>query len=185
METFIREYQLPSDVCQKLLKAFDDGYQCEGMVGNGFVDKEIKDSTDIVLSQHPHVMYLYYSHLVIFIKDYLETFDARKAGFRFNFSEDTNVQRYLPSQGYHGLHSEKNPMMPMVYRELVFMTYLNTLTPTKDNQGCTEFPYQNYFGQPVEGNTLIWPSGFTHAHRGIAHHTETKFIATGWYHWLE
>ena len=57
------------------------------------------------------------------------------------------------------------------------MLYLNTV---KD-KGGTEFPYQQKIFSAIKGDLLIWPSDFTHPHRGIVSPTEEKYIATGWF----
>ena len=61
-------------------------------------------------------------------------------------------------------------------RILVFMTYLNDV---KD--GGTEFLYQKLTTPAKKGLTLIWPTDFTHTHRGVISQTKEKYIATGWY----
>jgi hypothetical protein len=35
--------------------------------------------------------------------------------------------------------------------------------------------------KPKKGLTLIWPSDWSHTHRGVPSNTEEKIIATGWY----
>jgi hypothetical protein len=57
------------------------------------------------------------------------------------------------------------------------MVYLNTV----DDQGGTQFYYQNHIEKPEQGKLLIWPSDWTHLHRGVASPTEKKYIFTGWY----
>jgi hypothetical protein len=57
------------------------------------------------------------------------------------------------------------------------MVYLNTV----NDGGHTEFYYQNHFEDPVQGKLVIWPSDWTHLHRGIVSETETKYILTGWF----
>ena len=56
------------------------------------------------------------------------------------------------------------------------MTYLNDV---KD--GGTEFLYQNLKTKAEKGLTLIWPSAWTHTHKGIISPTKEKYIITGWY----
>ena len=55
------------------------------------------------------------------------------------------------------------------------MTYLNTV----DNAG-TEFYYQKLKIPCKKGLTLIWPSDFTHTHKGIINEKKEKYILTGW-----
>jgi hypothetical protein len=59
---------------------------------------------------------------------------------------------------------------------LVFMVYLNDL-----DDGGTEFMYQNHTEKAETGKLLIWPTDWTHYHRGQISNTKTKYIITGWY----
>ena len=94
--------------------------------------------------------------------------------------ERFNLQRYLPGQGYYGWHCEHNPHNPILAkRVLAWTTYLNTV-----NNGGTE--YRNYGTvDAVEGRCVIWPAYWTHFHRGVISNTATKYIATGWYNFME
>lgn len=182
MNTFIKEYQVSDHVCDTLINLFETSdHVIDGMIGNGRIDKEFKNSSDIDLSHHASPLYLYYSELVTLLQDYIEKYNCK--GDRWAFMEGTNLQRYEPKQGYHAIHYERSDCNLLTYqRRLVFMTYLNTLTNTTNQQGSTYFPEQEYYGKPIKGNTLIWPADFTHPHKGISHQTETKYIITGWYH---
>jgi hypothetical protein len=60
------------------------------------------------------------------------------------------------------------------------MTYLNDV----ESGGETEFLYQNLKIKPQKGLTLIWPTDWTHTHRGIPSMEEEKMIVTGWVHYL-
>ena len=55
------------------------------------------------------------------------------------------------------------------------MTYLNDV---KD--GGTEFKFQKITTEAKKGLTLLWPSDFTHTHRGQITHNSEKYIVTGW-----
>ena len=62
------------------------------------------------------------------------------------------------------------------------MTYLNDVT----DGGETEFYFQKLKIKPVKGKMVLWPTDFTHLHRGITSPTQEKYIATGWYNfWSE
>jgi hypothetical protein len=66
-------------------------------------------------------------------------------------------------------------------RALVFMTYLNDVT----DGGETQWLYQGKEMKPKKGLTVLWPTDFTHTHRGIVSLTQSKTIATGWYNYLD
>jgi len=60
----------------------------------------------------------------------------------------------------------------------VWMLYLND----DYDGGETEFLYQHKRIKPETGKMLIWPSGYTHAHRGGLVTYGTKYIVTGWFY---
>ena len=55
------------------------------------------------------------------------------------------------------------------------MTYLNDA----ENAG-TEFFYQKLSLPCKKGLTVIWPSDWTHTHKGIINEKQSKTIVTGW-----
>lgn len=85
------------------------------------------------------------------------------------------TQMTKPRNGYHVWHYE-NSGLETCNRNLVFMLYLNTVA----EGGETEFLYQSRRIQAVEGRVLLWPAGFTHAHRGNPPLSGVKYVATGW-----
>ena len=56
------------------------------------------------------------------------------------------------------------------------MIYLNDVP-----DGGTQFIDQEKTLKAVEGRVVIWPAYWTHTHRSQVSHTQTKYIATGWY----
>jgi len=61
-------------------------------------------------------------------------------------------------------------------RILVFMTYLNDVP-----DGGTLFKYQKIKIPAKKGLTIIWPSDWTHTHKGEISKKHNKYIVTGWY----
>ena len=55
------------------------------------------------------------------------------------------------------------------------MTYLNNVP-----DAGTHFKYQHIKTPAEKGLTLIWPSDFTHTHKGEISKKEEKYIITGW-----
>ncbi len=95
-----------------------------------------------------------------------------------DFRLDTlfNMQRYEPGEAFYGWHCERAGLKASS-RVLVWMVYLNTVT----DKGGTQFYYQDHTEQPEQGKLLIWPTDWTHTHRGIPSLSQTKYIFTGWY----
>jgi hypothetical protein len=94
----------------------------------------------------------------------------------FRISSQFNMQRYLPGEGFSSYHCERAGLK-YSNRILVWMVYLNDVT----DGGETEFFYQHHFEEPKQGKLVIWPSDWTHLHRGIISPTQTKYILTGWF----
>ena len=91
------------------------------------------------------------------------------------------MQKTRCGGGYHIWHSEQSNGS-QANRGLVYMLYLNTL-PTENN-GETEFLYQQRRIAPVENTMLLWPAAFTHPHRGNPVYGEAvKYIVTGWFYY--
>jgi hypothetical protein len=108
---------------------------------------------------------------------YVDKFNFCNATESWGITELINIQYYPPGGGFKVYHSERNGKLSTINRHLVFMTYLNDV----NDQGETEFFYQQLKVKPQKGLTLIWPVDWTHTHRGIPSPTEEKIITTGWY----
>ena len=123
----------------------------------------------------------YFSELDIIVKKYVTKYKIH-SDFKTCFGN--NLQYYEPGGGYKVWHNERDEFGSshdlICSRGLVYMTFLNTVT----DGGGTEFYWQNLKINAVKGLTLIWPTDFTHTHRGIVSPTQEKYIATGWYRYL-
>jgi hypothetical protein len=89
-----------------------------------------------------------------------------------------NLQKYEPGEGFYQWHCERSHG-PTSTRMLVWMIYLNDV-----DDGGTEFLYQEYTEKAEAGKLLIWPPDWTHTHRGQISYTKTKYILTGWFHFI-
>jgi len=85
------------------------------------------------------------------------------------------IQKTNVGEGYHKWHCENdNPQNGR--RVLAFILYLNTVR----EGGETEFLYYPKRIKAKQGRIILWPSGFTHTHRGNPPISNTKYIMTGW-----
>ena len=141
------------------------------------INKELKISNELPISAHHfyHPMEEYRKHLQESLQQYMNTYEDVDKHNRFYISEDYNIQHYPVGGGFKKWHFEANSNSSKS-RILVFMTYLNDV-----DDGGTEFKYQNITIPAKKGLTLIWPSGFTHTHRGQISYTKEKIIITGWW----
>lgn len=179
---FIAGSYIDEKICDGVIEYFEENahVQHPGQMGCGVVP-EWKDSVDIQV--HPEVserrLKAYLDALTVVCEGYVEQFPwASKDHGYWRLNESFNIQRYLPGQGFHKWHTERNCADGSnPFRHLVFMTYLNTVT----DGGETEWHHQQIKLKPEKGLTVIWPSDWTHLHRGIPSPSQTKYIVTGWY----
>lgn len=187
MEDFIGKYKMDAEVCDNVLKFFNKNKkrQSSGVVGNNDIDYTRKDSTDIGLGGEDGLQPLlkrYFEDLEFCLNKYKKKYAySDKDQERYNLS-GANIQQYKPGQGFKKWHYENTGSEPdSLRRHLVFMTYLNDCK----NAG-TEFYYQNKTFQCTKGRTLIWPSAWTHTHKGVISDKQktNKYIITGWWSWV-
>lgn len=172
-------------ICDDLIEYFENcphrytGYVFRG--GQSIIDPSHKDSEDLTCDFNEHITQRYINQLHQVLELYKIKYSRADCVGRFGL-ESVNLQKYQPGGGYKVWHTERSDgQPPAVYRHLVFMTYLNTI----QDQGQTDFLYQKVQIRPQKGLTLIWPSDWTHTHKSIPSETQIKYIATGWYTFLE
>ena len=175
------------DLCDELIELWNESPdKWQGKSGGGAnrsVNKDIKDSIDISLYDtcQDERFKKYGTELTNVVQEYIKEFPYCSAGGGFSVQEGVNIQYYPPGGGFKAYHTERyNSSHPSVFRHLVFMTFLNDV---KDGGG-TEFYHQNITIPAKKGLTLIWPSDWTHTHRGIVSNTESKYIITGWFSFI-
>jgi hypothetical protein len=147
--------------------------------GIGVINSSVKESTDVSFEKNNPLWKKYVFQMQNLVLKYVEHFEwANNTSTKWSILENANIQHYKPNEGFKEWHFERSGGdLPIVHRFLVFMTYLNDV----NDQGETEFYYQGYKVKPRKGLSLIWPSEWTHTHRGIPSPTQDKFIVTGWY----
>ena len=118
----------------------------------------------------------YFSELNKVLLCYKNKYTFSDSVYFYELGQDYKIQFYESNQCYSVMHCENMGTPNTTDRHLVFMTYLNDIY----DGGETEFFYQKIKMKPKKGLTLIWPSAWTHTHKG--HLTkEKKYLITGWY----
>jgi len=146
------------------------------------VNKTIKDSKDCYLLDPLLLERYVLGSLQPCLDQYIERYNWCAMFDRFTVTEQINIQMYPPGGGYHHWHTERGGgKAPYSRRHLVFMTYLNDI----EEGGGTEFYYYNVKVKPEKGLTLIRGSDWTFLHRGISAPNDVKYIATGWYSYVD
>ena len=187
MEDFIYKFQIQDkSLCDRLIEYHKNNTEYKGDgettsvdTETSIVNKKIKNSIDVNFHNSSKNLYIkeYFNQLSLALKEYIHKFNL----FHYKIiTEYVNVISQFPSGGgYKVFHSERNTYSS-AHRCFVYMTYLNNIK----EGGETEFLYQKMKIKPKKGLTLIWPTDFTHTHRGIPAPKETKYIATGWYKFI-
>ncbi len=189
-QTFIHGCYIPDRICDDLVHYFDEhpDRHVSGKIldvnDNLAVDNNRKTSTDIGFDilhdeEDNRLCRPYLSVLNLCIKEYEYKYDRARWIASYGITEGLNLQKYEPGEGYKNWHCERNGLKDQT-RCLVFMTYLNDVP-----DGGTEFLYQQMCSPAKKGLTLIWPSDWTHTHRGQISETTKKYILTGWLNYNE
>jgi hypothetical protein len=179
---FIAGYYFEDPVIDEIIEFFEEekDRQYEGYVfsvGKQEIRKDVKDSIDMMMPEPLRSKYIQY--LQKSLDAYLIKYSEANRAMAFGVVNPVNIQKYNPGGGYKEWHCERGGPSTSD-RHLVFITYLNDVKI----EGGTEFMYQNCSVKAERGLTVIFPTDFTHTHRGIVAPHETKYIATGWYSWL-
>ena len=176
IESFIMPFQIPTDICDELINYFkttkynkidttESGWSTDVKQG---IDLSIQPDTNIpIINDYLHCM-----------KDGVELYFKRypEANHLTDIAELFNIQYYPSGGGFKAWHCERDREQTN-QRSLVFMTYLNDIP----NGGGTEFKfYPDFKVNAKKGLSLIWPTDFTHTHRGVVSNYE-KYIVTGWF----
>lgn len=166
-------------ICDRLIEYHSTSSTGPGKVGDDLVIPSIKTSVDCHITDRD-LFDEYWDSLKICRDLYIKKYNFCNSYAPWEIKQNINIQQYLPGMGFYGWHCERAQGSGLSSaRHLVFMTYLNDVS----DGGETEWYYQSLKVKPKKGLTLIWPVDWTFTHRGIPSNTQTKYIATGWFHY--
>ena len=176
MENFIKIYKVNESLCDDLIKYHKDNseYKMEGVCGNGNIDKNIKESIDVIFfNQSKNETILnFFNVLSQCLFDYTNQLEIP---YKL-ITDITNIIQYYPPNGGFKVYHSESECVAYTKRKLVYMLYLNNVS-----DGGTEFKHQQLKLNAIKGDLIIWPADFTHTHRGIVSKTNEKYIVTGWF----
>ena len=184
---FIGGWYIPDVICDNLIYLYheDQHFRHDGSVTTkGKRNEKWKKSTEIYFytsDKRYDAFTNYLKHLENVLEMYKSKYPNSDKVAPYRINQQVKIQHYKPGEGFYSWHCEDDgSIVENRARHLVFMTYLNTL----DNAG-TEFYHQNVTTPCHKGLTVIWPSHWTHMHRGVINHESDKYIITGWYSFNE
>tara|TARA_R110000765_G_scaffold412368_1_gene512000 strand:+ start:325 stop:903 length:579 start_codon:yes stop_codon:yes gene_type:complete len=144
----------------------------------GSTDNFIKKSIDMTVTSDGHeTIFEFLTQLQIVLDEYIKIYPFCNSYAKFELEPGFNIQYYKPYEGYFSYHTERHGAAGISsLRNLAFMMYCNTI----NKRGGTEFVHQDVICKPEKGKVVIFPTDWTHTHRGITS-PESKVIITGWY----
>ena len=188
---YYKEKGLSKEKCNLIIDLFnkeeDQFNVLPGLIGPnaGRVDEKMKKCVEIYnkLSEENEYNGIFLDELEKTLNEYKKEHPFIEKGISaWRINNIYKIQKYKPGEAYFELHCETNcSIESSVNQILVWMIYLNDVT----DGGYTEFPSQNKLLQPKSGSIIIWPSYWTHPHRGITSKTQTKYIMTGWWSFVK
>jgi len=191
-DQFIGSYEniYPDGFCEHIIEEFERIRTTEDLVRNRQQEQEgvpklNKDDEFLFLQLDCVNMYdwkgqqvqrMIWKGLQTCYDHYTDRYDILKSNNLL--SDCLKMQKTNPGQGYHIWHAEDLGRTESS-RILAWSLYLNDV----EDAGETEFLYLQKRYKPKKNSLIIWPSGFTHTHRGnVVHGNKSKYIITGWFY---
>lgn len=184
-ENFIGTYEnfLSKEECKKYIDHYKKlDYLKLINVRNERFDFAKDKSIDMITNNQNEFNEIYLNY---YLEDFLKSFWEKYMLYykKYNVLElfnkhtmyDFKLQKTSPEEGYHVWHCE-NMGKKDRNRIASFIVYLNTI----EKGGETEFLYYSKRIKAEEGKLIIFPSSYTHTHRGNPPLEEDKYILTGW-----
>jgi hypothetical protein len=183
-DTFIGGWYIPKQVCDDVISFFDKnktkqtpGYSYNSLQEKDVIDKNFKDSIDLCVNTDmfgSNAIFNYIQQLSNIITEYEIKYPMAKNNSSYALIDFFQLQYYPPGAGFKVWHHER--FKSSKDRVFVFMTYLNDVP-----KGGTKFYHQQITSPAKKGLTLMWPSEWTHTHKGQISKEHDKYIATGWF----
>lgn len=171
----------------EFIKTYDDAIDksiCNELIGTFETSKNLRTKNDDLLKATelflpcPGMNLDLYNKLVILIR---QTYNKYKSGngvleIHCNTLEQPRITRYEKNQ-YINIHADTWNLQ-YASRQVGIIIYLNDV----NEGGNTIFPAYNLSIKPVQGRILMFPSFYTHVHRGEAPVSNSKYILATWIH---
>ena len=183
---FIAGWYIDKKICDQIVEVYKK--TPEALLNKGGIskynkiitDKSVKDSSDLYIfpdnDNEPFKKYMY--ELQKCINEYQKIYSTVSELDKFAITKAYNIQHYKKGGGFKKWHNERSGLNTCE-RILVFMTFLNDVP-----DGGTMFKHQKLTIPAEKGLTLIWPTDWTHEHKGQISLTKEKYIATGWFNFV-
>ena len=176
----VQDEALPASLCDEIISFFEQSEKkFKGRVvdanGNRIEDEKERVSTDLDLSGEAGSDSKIDRELYRLVNRAFNTYVDMFGVLRSFSINDTSyfVTRYPKGEGFYDWHIDA-ANEATINRIFSCVVYLNTV----DEGGETEFFYQKLSVKPKKGRLILFPSSWTHLHRGAAPVSSDKFIMT-------
>ena len=182
-QTFIGGGYMSEEICDGVRDFWNENESLKlpGIVANKETeeteDVEVKKCTQLDVIPNAQELILYNIHLQAILDDYKQKYKWVDFVNTYDIIENMTIQHYKPGEGFYKWHTENTGYSYNLNRHLVFMTYLNDV----ENGGTEFYHFPDLKIQARKGLTLIWPTGWTHTHKGVISNVDEKYMITGWY----
>lgn len=181
---FINKNSISKEICNEIIQLFENSKHKHDGATAGGVNKNVKDTTDLVIdkndSEWKEIYTLLENELQRNTRRYVEKANNNNKDLkefkRFQASlsfETIQVQKYVKNTGKYIYH-EDGRIYENRARKITFLWYLNDIT----DGGETEF--QDFKVRPEAGKLILFPALWTYPHRGNVPISDDKYIMTGW-----
>jgi len=179
---FIGSWEIETSICDQVISYYDkhEEKQKKGAFGIGNINLELKNRNDISISPQElnlkgnEIYNEYFAALFECYKDYNNQWPFLASIVSNLEIGSFNIGKYIAGEHFQKIHTER-ASLGTLHRLLAFMTYLNDV----EDGGSTYFSHYDLEIKPQKGLTIIWPSEWTHAHKGNIVNTGSKYIITG------
>lgn len=176
---YSNENSLSKILCDEIIQLFEDSRdRYEGTTNGGF-NKDVKDTTDLVIDKNDVKWSRIYNFLEKELSNnvriYINKFNEKK---KFLFPkqlsfETIQVQKYIKNKGKYIYHQD-GVITNKKIRKLTFIWYLNDII----DGGETEF--LNFKIKPNAGKLVLFPALWVYPHKANIPLSCDKYIMTGW-----
>lgn len=175
MEVFIREYQsaISKELCKEIITRFENEPGIHpGRTLSG-LKEDVKKSVDFYLTNSwKDIDNELFESSKKHVGLYLEEFNHARFDKYLLSDCGYQVQKYFKGNGYYNWHVDAGPKR--TDRQFAAIWYLNSV----EEGGETEFKYQDIRVKPEAGKIVLFPTAWTHYHRGAMPVSSDKYIVT-------